>query len=177
MTPVQHTSHLVRVMRISAAADITPETVESIPLAAADVEVLECGTRYAQRIQESVEALHAVEYVSTVAGSRQLATGLWRAQQSSAHDATAALRGLLPADCVPHVPVTYQLDESVRFAPQGTPPSTMLAMSEDLLDTWTELYLLADTPQQRRLATAGLWQVISWEDSWSPGRSPFTFVQ
>ncbi|MDN6637848.1 MAG: hypothetical protein ACTH05_01255 [Yaniella sp.] len=52
----------------------------------------------------------------------------------------------------------------------------MLLGSDELVEEWSQLYLLAETEEEREIALSGLWQVVNWEASASPGRSPFSLV-
>lgn len=172
----QHTDHLVRIMRISAAidTDTTPETIQTIPEAVTHVEPVSCGSRYAQALDHAVLQLQGLDYFSTIAGARLVDTQLWRQQQAQAHDSAFALQRLFPAECSPQVPVTFDMADTYRHA-DGIGVRHMLKVSDALVDEWSQLYLLAETAQERELARAGLWQVISWEADWNPGRSPFAF--
>ncbi len=175
LTASQHLEHLVRVLRISAASATTPPHLQTIPEAAVSSAPVTCGSRYAQALEHATIQLHGIEYFSTVAGARTVDTQLWRAQQSQAHDSALALTGLFPAQCQPVVPVTFVLSDTLRSA-DGMSIGHMVKISDELLDEWSQLYLLAETAPERELALAGLWQVISWETTWQPGRSPFTFT-
>lgn len=175
LTASQHTEYLVRVLRISAAADITPPQLQTIPEAAAGIEPVTCGSRYGDALEQAALQLHGVDYFSTVAGARVVDTQLWRAQQSQAHDSSLALQRLFPPECEPVVPVAFALPDTFRQA-DGISTRHMLKIADDLVAEWSQLYLLAETADERELALAGLWQIISWEATWQPGRSPFVFV-
>lgn len=176
LTASQHTEHLVRVLRISAASGITPPQLETIPEAAVGNDVVTCGSRYAEALEQAALQLHGIDYFSTVAGARDIDTQVWRSQQSQAHDSALALQGLFPPECAPVVPVTFAVPESFRHA-DGMSTRHMLKISDDIVAEWSQLYLLAETAPERELALAGLWQSISWEAAWQPGRSPFAFVR
>lgn len=173
MSPAQHTQQLIRMMRISAASDTTLPTTESIPDTVAGAERLECGTRFANGVHDAVIQLHGVEYLSSVAGARGADQHVWRNQQAAARDALQALQAIFPVECAPQPPVTFELLDAVRFD-DAVEIGTMLPLSTELVGTWSELYLGAETSQEQDLALAGLWQVISWESTWHPGRSPFS---
>lgn len=171
----QHTSHLVRSLRISAASNTTPPNIASIPEAAAGVEPFECGTRFSTALEDAVVDLVGVDYLSTVAGSRSLDVEPWRVQQTQAHTGAIALKQLFPEECTPQVPIVYSLDADMRFA-DAISVRQMLLGSDELVEEWSQLYLLAETEEEREIALSGLWQVVSWEASASPGRSPFSLV-
>ena len=175
LTASQHIEHLVRVLRISAASATTPPHIQTIPEAVVSSEPVACGSRYAQALEHATIQLHGIDYFSTVAGARAVDTALWRAQQSQAHDSALALTRLFPPECEPVVPVTFVLSDTLRRA-DGMSIGHMVKVSDNLLDEWSQLYLLAETAPERELALAGLWQVISWEATWQPGKSPFTFT-
>ena len=172
----QHTEHLVRMLRIAAAidTDTTPANLQTIPAAVTGFEPVACGSRYAQALEQAVLQLHGIDYISTIAGARLIDTQLWREQQSQAHESALTLQQLFPSDCVPVVPVTFELPDTYRNA-DGMSIRQMLKVSDARVDEWSQLYLLAETTQERELALAGLWQIISWESTWQPGRSPFSF--
>ena len=170
----QHTTHLVRALRISAASDITSSSIDSIPEAVETLEPLECGSRFAMSLEDALVQLHGVDYVSTVGGARLTDASQWRIQQGEAHDAAVALEALFPEECQPVVPVAFDLAESVRFSDEVN-IQQMLRISDELVDEWTQLYLLAESAEERDIALAGLWQIIRWEAEWEPGRSPFSF--
>lgn len=174
LTASQHTQHLVRVMRITAASHTTLPNVDSIPDTVAGFEPLECGSRYADRLDNAVVQLHSIDYLSTIAGARFINDDVWRTQQQQSHDSALALQRLFPADCSPQVPVMFQVEPHLRFA-NAISTREMLRMSDALIDDWSELYLLAETAEQRAIARAGLWQITTWESTWAPGRSPFAF--
>jgi hypothetical protein len=171
----QHTEHLVRVLRISAASGTTPSNIQTIPQAAAGSEPVACGSRYAEALAQAVLQLHGIDYFSTVAGARMVQPDQWRAQQAQADDSADALQQLFPAECTPTIPVTFVLPDTFRAA-EGISTRHMLKVSDDLVSEWSQLYLLAETAQERELALAGLWQVLSWEADWHAGRSPFAFT-
>lgn len=174
LTPVQHTQELKRMMRISAASNITLPNIDSIPEAAQGAEPFECGSRFANAVDDAVVQLYGVDYLATIGGARLVDTQTWRALQAQAQDSAQALQRLFPDDCIPEVPVTFEIDDELRFADAiGT--RHMLKMSDELIQGWSQLYLLAETPQQRDIALAGLWQMIQWESTWQPGGSPFAF--
>lgn len=172
----QHTDHLVRFLRISAAidTDTTPVPLQTIPETVTSVEPVSCGSRYAQALNQAVLQLHGIDYFSTVAGARLVDTQLWRQQQSQAHESALALQRLFPSECSPEVPVTFELPDTYRHA-DGISVRHMLKVSDAMVAEWSQLYLLAETAQERELALAGLRQVITWEATWKPGRSPFAF--
>lgn len=174
LSAAQHTEQLVRVLRISAASDITPAQDQSIPEAAADNEQVTCGSRYAAALEQATIRLHGIDYLSTVAGARAIDTPVWRSQQAQAHDSALALHQLFPQACDPIVPVVFDLPDALHQA-DGISIQHMLKFSDELIDEWSQLYLLAETAQERQLAYAGLWQVVSWESDWQPGRTPFAF--
>ena len=174
LSAAQHTEQLVRVLRISAASDRTPSSVQTIPNAALDSEQVTCGSRYATALEQATVRFYGIDYVSTVAGARDTDTSIWTDQQSEAHDGALALHGLFPAECDPLVPVVFDIQDTLQQA-DGIGVQRMLHFADDLIDEWSQLYLLAETAEQRQLAVAGLWQVIRWEASWQPGRSPFAF--
>lgn len=174
MTAAQHTVQLVRSLRVSAASDITPEHIDSIPDAAAHIELLDCGSRFTSALEDAVIQLHGVDYLSSVAGSRSSDAESWRLQQSQAHDGAIAVDALLADDCSPDVPIVFDLDHQVRFSEEISIRQNLL-LTDDLVEEWTQLYLLAESVEERNIALAGLWQVIAWESSASPGRSPFAF--
>lgn len=174
LTALQHTSHVVRSLRISAASDTTPRNIDSIPEATADVEPLDCGNRFSTALKGAVTELFGVEYLSTVAGARAVDVESWHAQQKQAHTGAIALDRLFPDECAPNIPVSYTLDDNIRFS-DGVSIRQMLLVSDDLVEEWSQLYILAETAEEREIALAGLWQVVSWETSASPGRSPFAF--
>lgn len=176
LTASQHTDHLVRIMRISAAidTDTTPETVQTIPEVVPEVAPVSCGSRYAQALDQAVLQLHGIDYFSTIAGARLVDTQRWRQQQAEAHDSAVALQRLFPTECSPRVPVTFELADPYRHA-DGIGVRHMLRVSDALVDEWSQLYLLAESAPERELAKAGLWQVITWEADWKPGRSPLAF--
>lgn len=174
LTASQHTQHLVRMMRITAASDTTLTTIDSIPETVTGVEPLECGSRYADRLANAAVQLHSIDYLSTIAGARFTQDDTWRTQQEQSHESALALERLFPADCEPEVPVMFPVERDLRFADEIS-TREMLKMSDVLVEDWSELYLLAETAQQRAIARAGLWQITSWESRWSPGRSPFAF--
>lgn len=174
LTPVQHTQELKRMMRISAASDITLPNIDSIPDAAQGAEPFACGSRFANAVDDAVVQLYGVDYLSTIGGARLVDTQTWRTVQAQAQDSAQALQRLFPDNCIPQVPVTFEVDDELRFADAiGT--RHMLKMSDELIEEWSQMYLLAETPQQRDIALAGLWQMIQWESSWHPGGSPFAF--
>lgn len=175
LTAAQHIEHLVRVLRISATSDTTPSQLQTIPEAAVNSEPVTCDSRYAQALEQATIQLHGIEYFSTVAGARAVDTELWSAQQSEAHDGALALTWLFPPECEPVVPVTFVLSDTLRSA-DGISIGQMVQVSDEVMDAWSQLYLLAETAPERELALAGLWQVISWETTWQPGNSPFTFT-
>lgn len=172
LTASQHTSHLVRSLRISAASDTTPRNIVSIPEATAGVESLDCGSRFSTALEDAVTQLYGVDYLSTVAGARAADVESWRVQQTQAHTGAIALDRLFPDGCAPKIPVTYSLDDDVRFADEVSIRQVLL-VSDDLVEEWSQLYLLAETAEEREIALSGLWQVVSWEALASPGRSPF----
>ena len=174
LAPVQHTQELKRIMRISAASDITLPNIDSIPDAAQGAEPFECGSRFATAVDDAVLQLYGVEYLATIAGARPVDTQTWRTLHSQAQDGAQALQRLFPEDCVPEVPVTFDVDDELRFA-DAIGVRHMLKMSDTLIEEWSQLYLLAETPQERDIALAGLWQMIQWESTWQPGGSPFAF--
>lgn len=174
LSAAQHTEQLVRILRISAASDITPVQDQSIPEAVADTEQVTCGSRYAVALDQATIRLHGIDYLSTVAGARPVDTQVWRDQQSQAHDSAFALNRLFPKSCAPVVPVVFDVPATLHQA-EGIEIQHMLKFSDDLITEWSQLYLLAENSQERQLAYAGLWQVIGWEATWQPGRSPFTF--
>ena len=174
LTPSQHTEHLVRVLRISAASDTTPSNIRTIPETISGFEPIACGSRYAQMLDQALVQLHGIDYFSTVAGARAVDTQTWRIQQTQAHDSAVALQSLFPEECAPVVPVAYDLPVTYRNA-DGIGIQQMLKVSDTLVEEWSQLYLLAETAQERELALAGLWQAVSWEATWQPGRSPFAF--
>lgn len=173
-SPAQHTEQLVRVLRISAASDITPAQDQTIPEAVVDNDPVTCGSRYAAALDQATIRLHGIDYLSTVAGARTVDTPVWRTQQAEAHDSALALHRLFPQECEPVVPVVFDVPNSLHQA-EGIGIQHMLRFSDELVEEWSELYLLAETAEQRELAYAGLWQVIRWESNWQSGRSPFTF--
>lgn len=173
LTASQHTSHLVRSLRISAASTTTPPNIDSIPEAAADVESLECGTRFSTALDDAVVHMAGIDYLSAVAGARSLDVEPWRVLQTQAHTGATALQQVFPQECMPQVPVSYSLEANLRFA-DAISIRQMLLYSEELVEEWSQLYLLAETTEERAIALAGLWQVVSWEVSASPGRSPFS---
>lgn len=61
LTALQHTSHVVRSLRISAASDTTPRNIDSIPEATADVEPLDCGNRFSTALEGAVTELFKSE--------------------------------------------------------------------------------------------------------------------
>jgi len=134
-----------------------------------------CGSRYAEALAQAVLQLHGIDYFSTVAGARMVQPDQWRAQQAQADDSADALQQLFPAECTPTIPVTFVLPDTFRAA-EGISTRHMLKVSDDLVSEWSQLYLLAETAQERELALAGLWQVLSWEADWHAGRSPFAFT-
>ena len=170
----QHTAHLVRALRISAASDTTSSGIGSIPEAVQNIEPLECGSRFAIALEDAVVQLHGVDYVSTVGGARLADAWQWSIQQGQAHDAAVALEALLSEECQPVVPLAFELADGVRFSDEVS-IQQMLRISDELVDEWTQLYLLAESAEERDIALAGLWQIIRWEAEWEPGRSPFTF--
>lgn len=174
LTPVQHTQELKRTMRISAASNITLPNIDSIPDAVAGAEPFQCGSRFANAIDDAVVQLYGVDYLATIAGARLVDSQTWRTLQTQAQDNAQALNRLFPPECQPEVPVTFEVDDELRFA-DAIGIRHMLKMSDELIDQWSQLYLLAETPQQRKIALAGLWQVMQWESTWQPGGSPFVF--
>lgn len=172
LSPAQHTTHLIRSLRISAATATTPDTIDSIPDATADVDPLECGNRFSTAMEDAVVQLDGIDYLASVAGSRGEDGESWRLQQSQAHAGAVALRSLFPRECSPEAPVTYPLDDSIRFADEIS-MRQILILSDDLIEQWSDLYVIAETPEERDIALAGLWHVISLEAAASPGRSPF----
>ncbi|HJF15580.1 MAG TPA: hypothetical protein K8V32_12420 [Enteractinococcus helveticum] len=174
LTPVQHTQELTRMMRISAASNITLPNIDSIPDATQGAETFSCGSRFANAVDDAVIQLYGVDYLSTIGGARLVDTQTWRAVQAQAHDSAQALQRLFPDNCIPQIPVTFEIDEELRFA-EAIGTRHMLKISDELIEEWSQLYLLAETPQQRDIALAGLWQMIQWESSWHPGGSPFAF--
>lgn len=175
LTASQHTMHLVRSLRISAASNTTQSNIDSIPESVEGDESLECGTRFTYALEDAVVGLHGIDYLSTVAGSRLTDIEAWRSQQAQSHDSAIALERLFPEECSPLTPVTFDLADDVRFS-NDVSIRQMLQLSDDLVDEWSQLYLLAETVAEREIALAGLWQIISWESGWEPGRSPFTFA-
>ncbi len=173
LTAAQHTSYLVRSLRIAAISDSAPH-IESVSDTVDGFEPLECGSRFSIALQHAVGQFYSIEYLSTVAGSRFTDTESWRAQQSQAHDGALALQQLFPDECSPKIPVTFDLSDTIRFSDEISIRQTLL-LSDELVDEWSQLYLLAETAEQRQVALAGLWQVLAWESSASPGRSPLTF--
>ncbi|GAA4111670.1 hypothetical protein GCM10022249_11530 [Enteractinococcus coprophilus] len=174
LTPVQHTQELKRTMRISAASNITLPNIGSIPDTLKDAEPFQCGSRFANAIDEAVVQLYGVDYLATIAGARLADSHTWRTLQTQAQDSAQALNQLFPPECQPEVPVTFEVDDDLRFA-DAIGIRHMLKMSDGLIEEWSQLYLLAETPQQRKIALAGLWQVMQWESTWEPGGSPFAF--
>lgn len=161
-------------MRIAAASNVTLPNIDSIPEAAEGAELFACGSRFAQSVDDAMLQLYGIDYFSTMAGARPVDTRTWRAQQAQAQDSAQALHRLFPAECAPEVPLTFAVDDELRFADAiGT--RHMLKMSDEFIAEWSQLYLLAETPQQRDIALAGLWQMIRWEATWQPGGSPFAF--
>jgi len=176
LTTSQHTNHLVRALRISAASNTTPPNISSIPEATAQVEPLGCGTHFSTALDDAVVHMAGVDYLSTLAGARSLDVESWRVQQTQAHTGAAALTQVFPEECMPLVPVAYSLDAEIRSA-DAISIREMLLHSEELIEQWSQLYILAETSEQQAIALAGLWQVVRWEASASPGRSPFSLVQ
>lgn len=174
MSASQHTMHLVRSFRISAAADTTPSTIQSIPEAVEGVEPLSCGSRFALGLEDAVTQMHGVDYLSAVAGSRASDVEQWRTQQSQAHNGATALMQLFPDECAPEVPVVFDLPDDIRFGDEVSIREVLL-FSDASIEEWSQLYLLAETAKERDIARAGLWQTVRWEAAASPGRSPFAF--
>lgn len=170
----QHTVHLVRALRISAASDTTSSSIGSIPEAVHNIEPFECSSRFAMSLEDALVQLRGVDYLSTVGGARLSDAAQWRAQQGEAHDAAVALESLFPEECQPVTPVAFDLAEGVRFSDEIS-IQQMLRIADELVDEWTQLYLLAESAEERDVALAGLWQIIRWETEWEPGRSPFSF--
>lgn len=175
LSAAQHTSHLVRSLRVAAASDITPPNVASIPEATAGVADVECGGRFTMALEDAVTRMYAVDYLSIVAGSRSVDNEPWRVQQSQAHGGAITLNGLFPTECSPEVPVSFDLDDEIRFA-DGVSIRHMLVMSDQLVEEWSQLYLLAESAPEHEIALAGLWQIVQWEAAAGPGRSPFSLV-
>ena len=173
LTAAQHTSYLVRSLRIAAISDTGPH-IESLSDTVDGSEPLECGSRFSIALQQAVDQFYSVEYLSTVAGSRFTDTESWRAQKSQAHDSALALQQLFSEECSPRIPITFDLSETVRFS-DGISIRQTLLLSDELIEEWSQLYLLAETAEQRQIALAGLWQVLTWESSAAPGRSPLSF--
>ena len=174
LTPGQHTQELKRMLRISAASDVTLPNIGSIPEIADEAEPVSCGSRFAHALDEAAMQLYGVDYLSTIGGARLADTRSWRVQQVQAHQSAQALHLLFPSECAPTPPVVYEVEPNLRFA-DAIGIQHMVKLSDELIDQWSQLYLLAETPAQRELALAGLWQVITWEASWQPGGSPFAF--
>ena len=118
---------------------------------------------------------YSIAYLSTVAGSLYRHES-WSTQQSQADDGALALQQLFPDECSPKIPVTFDLNDAIRFSDEISIRQTLL-LSDELVEEWSQLYLLAETAEQRQIALAGLWQVLTWESSASPGYSPLTFNQ
>lgn len=173
-TAAQHTNALVRQLRIQAATDITPEHITSIPGVLAGWDDFECNSRYVQALEPAVEQFRAIAHLSRIAGARHLEAAVWRTQYDEALEGAQSLEQRFPAECTPVVPVSYELPTATRTA-TGISLHDMLPLAPDTIRTWTQLYLLAETPQEHDLALAGLWQVLDWESDWQPGRSPLSF--
>ncbi|HIW45486.1 MAG TPA: hypothetical protein H9884_01080 [Candidatus Yaniella excrementigallinarum] len=175
LTAAQHTSYLVRSLRIAAASDAKPH-IESVSDTVDGSDTLECGSRFSIGLQHAVGQFYSIAYLSTVAGSRSTDTESWSTQQSQADDGALALQQLFPDECSPKIPVTFDLNDAIRFSDEISIRQTLL-LSDELVEEWSQLYLLAETAEQRQIALAGLWQVLTWESSASPGYSPLTFNQ
>lgn len=174
MTAAQQTSHLVRFLRISAASDITLSDIDSIPATAHNMEPLACSSHFTRGLNDAVVQLHAIDFVSVLGGARQADGQLWRTQQEQAQASVTEVMKLFPTDCAPVLPVTLDIDDSWRSA-QALEVHQMARFSDDVVSKWTDLFLLAESPAERELALAGLWQVITWETMWHPGGSPLSF--
>lgn len=175
LTVEQHTALLVRSFRISAAHDATPSPHDSIPEAASQLPQLVCGSHYVLALEEALIQLYAVNDISTLAGARQVDALVWREQQADAHAGFTALHSLFPDDCEPVVPVVFDIPFSIRSA-DGIALDQMLPLAPDLVNVWSELYVLAETSAERELAKAGLRQVIAWESTWGSGQSSLAWV-
>lgn len=175
LTASQHTMHLVRALRISAASDTTLPSIQSIPEAVEGAEPLPCGSRFALALEDAVTQMHGLDYLSAVAGSRSGDVEQWRTQQVQAHTGATALMQMFGEECTPEVPVVFDLPHDVRFAEEVS-IREVLSLSDNFVEEWSQLYLLAETTEQREIARAGLWQVVRWEAAASPGRSPFALT-
>src|SRR5699024_10652488 len=145
LTAAQHTSYLVRSLRIAAASDAKPQ-IESVSDIVGGSDTLERGSRLSIGLLPAVVQVYSTAYLSTVAGSRSTDTESWSTQQSQADDGALALHQLFPDECPPKIPVTFDLNDAIRFSDEISIRQTLL-LSDELVEEWSQLYLLAETAE------------------------------